>query len=144
MLERQREGIAEAKAAGKHKGRPVSIDAAQIRQLRAELGPAAIAKRLGIARSSVTARSDNITLPAAPAKVATRRIRAEYALSRHGPLLFRSVRALYLRCCLESCFPSRPVSAGSSRLETWALQMSQEVFAPGLPAQDRLAPPPDR
>jgi hypothetical protein len=31
----------------------VSIDAAQIRQLRAELGSAAIAKRLGIARSSV-------------------------------------------------------------------------------------------
>jgi DNA invertase Pin-like site-specific DNA recombinase len=53
MLERQREGIAKAKAAGKYKGRPVSIDAAQIRQLRAELGPAAIAKRLGIARSSV-------------------------------------------------------------------------------------------
>ena len=42
-----------AGVAGKYKGRPVSIDAAQIRQLRAELGPAAIAKRLGIARSSV-------------------------------------------------------------------------------------------
>jgi DNA invertase Pin-like site-specific DNA recombinase len=53
MLERQREGIAKAKAAGKYKGRPVSIDAAQIRQLRASLGPAAIAKKLGIARSSV-------------------------------------------------------------------------------------------
>jgi len=53
MLERQREGIAKAKAAGKYKGRPISIDAAQIRQLRAELGPAAIAKRLGIAWSSV-------------------------------------------------------------------------------------------
>jgi DNA invertase Pin-like site-specific DNA recombinase len=53
MLERQREGIAKAKAAGKYKGRPSSIDAAQIRQLRVELGPAAIAKRLGIARSSV-------------------------------------------------------------------------------------------
>ena len=53
MLERQREGIAKAKAAGKYKGRPVSLDAAQIRQLRAELGPAAIAKNLGIARSSV-------------------------------------------------------------------------------------------
>jgi DNA invertase Pin-like site-specific DNA recombinase len=53
MLERQREGIAKAKAAGKYKGRPVSIDAAQVRQLRVELGPAAIAKRLGIARSSV-------------------------------------------------------------------------------------------
>jgi hypothetical protein len=51
--ERQREGIAKAKAAGKYKGRPVSIDAAQIRQLRGELGPTAIAKRLGIARSSV-------------------------------------------------------------------------------------------
>jgi DNA invertase Pin-like site-specific DNA recombinase len=48
MLERQREGVAKAKAAGKYKGRPISIDAAQIRQLRAELGPAAIAKRLGI------------------------------------------------------------------------------------------------
>ena len=39
MLERQREGIAKAKAAGKYRGRPVSIDAAQIRQLRAELDP---------------------------------------------------------------------------------------------------------
>ena len=38
MLERQREGIAKAKAAGKYKGRPVSIDAAQIRQLRADDG----------------------------------------------------------------------------------------------------------
>ena len=38
MLERQREGIAKAKAAGKYKGRPVSIDAAQIKQLRATLG----------------------------------------------------------------------------------------------------------
>jgi DNA invertase Pin-like site-specific DNA recombinase len=28
MLERQREGIAKAKAAGRYKGRPVSIDAA--------------------------------------------------------------------------------------------------------------------
>jgi len=53
MLERQREGIAKAKAAGKYKSRSVSIDAAQIRQLRATLGPAAIAKQLGIARSSV-------------------------------------------------------------------------------------------
>jgi DNA invertase Pin-like site-specific DNA recombinase len=53
MLERQREGIAKAKAAGKYKGRPISIDVVQIKQLRATLGAAAIAKRLGIARSSV-------------------------------------------------------------------------------------------
>ena len=53
MVGRQREGIAKAKAAGKYKGRLVSIDAAQVMQLRGELGPAAIAKRLGIARSSV-------------------------------------------------------------------------------------------
>ena len=38
MLERQREGIAKAKAAGKYKGRPVSIDAAQVKQLRADVG----------------------------------------------------------------------------------------------------------
>ena len=49
----EREGIAKAKAASEHKGRPVSIDAAQIKRLRATLGPAVIAKRRGIARSSV-------------------------------------------------------------------------------------------
>jgi DNA invertase Pin-like site-specific DNA recombinase len=61
MLERQREGIAKAKAAGKYKGRPISIDAAQIRQLRAELGeatrtcrfPASGSSRERFARGSV-------------------------------------------------------------------------------------------
>jgi DNA invertase Pin-like site-specific DNA recombinase len=53
MLERQREGIAKAKADGKYKGRPASIDATQIRRLKATMGPAAIAKQLGIARSTV-------------------------------------------------------------------------------------------
>ena len=42
MLERQREGFAKATAAGRYKGRPVSIDAPRV-------GPAASAKRLGIA-----------------------------------------------------------------------------------------------
>lgn len=53
MLERQREGIAKAKAEGKYKGRPVSIDATEIRRLAKTMGRAAIAKQLGIARSSV-------------------------------------------------------------------------------------------
>lgn len=53
MLERQREGIAAAKAEGKYKGRPSSIDAAQVKALAETMGPAAIAKHLGIARSSV-------------------------------------------------------------------------------------------
>jgi len=53
MLERQREGIARAKGEGKYKGRPASIDAAEIRRLTATMGPAAIAKQLGIARSTV-------------------------------------------------------------------------------------------
>lgn len=52
--ERQAEGIAKAKAEGVYKGRPASIDAEKVRRLRAEgLGPAAIAKRLGIGRASV-------------------------------------------------------------------------------------------
>jgi DNA invertase Pin-like site-specific DNA recombinase len=46
MLERQREGIATAKE-GKYKGRPASIDAAQIRRLTATMGPAAIASNSG-------------------------------------------------------------------------------------------------
>jgi DNA invertase Pin-like site-specific DNA recombinase len=53
MLERQREGIARAKAEGKYKGRPAHIDAGEIRRLTATMGPAAIAKRLGVARSTV-------------------------------------------------------------------------------------------
>jgi DNA invertase Pin-like site-specific DNA recombinase len=53
MLERQREGIAKARAEGKYHGRPASIDVAEIQRLRATMGPAAIAKHLGIARSSV-------------------------------------------------------------------------------------------
>jgi DNA invertase Pin-like site-specific DNA recombinase len=51
MLERQREGI--AKAEGKYKGRPAHIDAAEIKRLTATMGPAAIAKQMGVARSTV-------------------------------------------------------------------------------------------
>ncbi|WP_090741493.1 recombinase family protein [Paracoccus tibetensis] len=52
--ERQLEGIAAAKKAGVYKGRKPSIDGEKIKQLTAEgVGPAEIAKRLGVARSSV-------------------------------------------------------------------------------------------
>jgi DNA invertase Pin-like site-specific DNA recombinase len=53
MLERQRAGIAKAKSEGKYKGRPASIDAGEIKRLTGTMGPAAIAKHLGIARSTV-------------------------------------------------------------------------------------------
>ena len=52
--ERQIEGIARAKAEGAYKGRPASIDAARVRALKVEgIGPAEIARRLGIGRASV-------------------------------------------------------------------------------------------
>jgi DNA invertase Pin-like site-specific DNA recombinase len=52
--ERQLEGIAKAKEAGVYKGRPASIDAAQVRALKAQgIGPSEIAKTLGIGRASV-------------------------------------------------------------------------------------------
>ena len=53
--ERQMEGIAAAKARGVYTGRKPSIDPAEVRRLREVdgLGPAAIAKRLGIGRASV-------------------------------------------------------------------------------------------
>jgi DNA invertase Pin-like site-specific DNA recombinase len=53
--ERQLEGIAEAKAKGKYKGRvPKSpIDAATVMQLRNEIGVSAIARKLKISRTSV-------------------------------------------------------------------------------------------
>lgn len=52
--ERQLEGIAKAKAAGKYRGRPASIDAARVRELRnAGMGAAEIAKTMQIGRASV-------------------------------------------------------------------------------------------
>lgn len=52
--ERQLEGIARAKAEGVYKGRPPSIDGVKVRALKAEgIGPAEIARRLGIGRASV-------------------------------------------------------------------------------------------
>jgi DNA invertase Pin-like site-specific DNA recombinase len=56
MLERQREGIAKAKAEGKYKGRKPTAraKAEAVRELKANgLGGSAIADRLGIGRSSV-------------------------------------------------------------------------------------------
>jgi DNA invertase Pin-like site-specific DNA recombinase len=52
--ERQLEGIAAAKQAGKYRGRRKQIDDAAIAELRRSgLGPTAIAERLGINRASV-------------------------------------------------------------------------------------------
>lgn len=52
--ERQMEGIAKAKARGVYKGRKPSVPVEKVRELRAEgIGASAIAKELGIARSSV-------------------------------------------------------------------------------------------
>jgi len=52
--ERQREGIDKAKAAGKYRGRPRTIDRATIEKLAADgVGPTAIAKQLGIGRATV-------------------------------------------------------------------------------------------
>lgn len=56
MLERQREGIAKAKAAGKYKGRkPTAMaKAAEVHRLHTEgIGATEIARRLGIGRASV-------------------------------------------------------------------------------------------
>ena len=56
MLERQREGIAKAKAEGKYKGRKPTARAkgSEVKRLKLEgVGPTAIAKQLGISRASV-------------------------------------------------------------------------------------------
>jgi DNA invertase Pin-like site-specific DNA recombinase len=62
MLERQREGIAKAKAEGKYKGRKPTARArsAEVKALKAEgVRPIEIARRLGIGRASVYRVLDN-------------------------------------------------------------------------------------
>lgn len=52
--ERQMEGIAKAKAEGRYKGRPATVDADKVRELHAAgVRPSAIAKALSIGRASV-------------------------------------------------------------------------------------------
>jgi DNA invertase Pin-like site-specific DNA recombinase len=52
--ERQLEGIAKAKAEGVYKGRPATISATKVHELKAKgLGPTEIAKTMGIGRASV-------------------------------------------------------------------------------------------
>jgi DNA invertase Pin-like site-specific DNA recombinase len=54
MLERQREGIAKAKAEGKYRGRQATVDKAKIRELVAlGIPKAKIAKQMGISRETV-------------------------------------------------------------------------------------------
>ena len=61
MLERQQAGIAKAKAAGKYKGRPNSIDRdAVMAQLKANVSPSKVAKNLSISRSAVYRIKDEI------------------------------------------------------------------------------------
>ncbi|MDZ4137365.1 MAG: recombinase family protein [Erythrobacter sp.] len=52
--ERQMEGITKAKADGRYRGRPATIDPARVKELHGSgLGPAAIAREMGIGRASV-------------------------------------------------------------------------------------------
>ena len=53
MRERQKEGIAAAKKAGKYKGRKRSIDRDRVRELVAGLSPVAAARELGVDPSSI-------------------------------------------------------------------------------------------
>ncbi len=52
--ERQAEGVAKARAEGRYKGRKASIDPTRVKELhQSGLGPAAIARQMGIGRASV-------------------------------------------------------------------------------------------
>jgi DNA invertase Pin-like site-specific DNA recombinase len=68
--ERQLEGIAKAKAAGKYKGRRTTLDTAEVVRLKSEgLGATVIASRLGIARSSVYRVVGEVQRPQPPRTV---------------------------------------------------------------------------
>jgi DNA invertase Pin-like site-specific DNA recombinase len=66
ILERQREGIALAKAAGRYKGRPPTLSMEQAQQLTARLAAgesvAVLAREFGISRATVYATRDRTTV----------------------------------------------------------------------------------
>lgn len=65
--ERQAEGIAKAKAKGVYKGRPRSIDPAQIADFKDQgMGASEIAKKLGIGRASVYRLAKSGPVPGEP------------------------------------------------------------------------------
>ena len=74
--ERQMEGIAAAKERGVYKGRTPKIDPQEVRRLHAEerLSPTAIARRLGIARSSVYRFLPSREYPCSSAEVRTSKV----------------------------------------------------------------------
>jgi DNA invertase Pin-like site-specific DNA recombinase len=68
--ERQMEGISKAKAEGRYKGRPASIDAETVRKLHeGGMRPAHIAKHLGIGRASVYRALDGEVVPSPPGTI---------------------------------------------------------------------------
>lgn len=59
--ERQKEGIEKAKAEGRYRGRPKSIDAQEVRRLLdSGMGPTAVAKALGVGRASIYRVSQSV------------------------------------------------------------------------------------
>jgi DNA invertase Pin-like site-specific DNA recombinase len=84
--ERQADGIAKAKAEGKYRGRPATIDPAEVKRLHGEgVGPTAIAKLLGVGRASVyrILGIGHITPPDAP-KPLPKRLKADLTAPVRG------------------------------------------------------------
>ncbi len=65
--ERQLEGIAKAKAAGVYKGRPASIDASRVREMKAQgMGQRTSRRRWALAARASTGRCNGRDIPAIP------------------------------------------------------------------------------
>lgn len=62
MLERQREGVARAKADGKYRGRVKTIDTSRVKELAGEFGYAVAAREMGISVSSVYRHTGRIRI----------------------------------------------------------------------------------
>ena len=131
--ERQREGIAKAKAEGRYKGRPISIDVSKVHELKSQgKGVTDIAKEMNIARSSVYRALRERREKSLRQRSERRREITDGRKSRERPLLQRGERA-------RQFYEGELLKVGSERTIKQHDVGQETIFSPDSAASERIS-----